>query len=318
MRPKKVLVVYYSQTGQLTSVVKSISQAIASESIQVTHEALRPRTDYPFPWPTLEFLDVFPESVYLDPPPLKPLQVDVNASFDLIIVGYTVWYLSPSLPITAFLKSPEGKQLLANKPVITVIACRNMWLMAQEKVKGLLARAGARLLDNIALVDAGPSLATFITTPRWMLTGKKGGPGGMLPPAGVAEEDIKRAARFGRAIKLALQQDLEQQGQPLLKGLKAVEVNTNLIASEKIGQRSFAMWGKLLRKIGRAGDPKRKPVLILYMIFLIVAIVTVVPLNMLIKTVLSPLTRNRLRRQKDFFERPSGSQSQRMQEFMHD
>jgi hypothetical protein len=318
MHHKKVLVVFYSQTGQLTSVVKSISQAIESDTIQVTYEALRPMEEYPFPWPWLKFLDVFPESVYLDPPRLRPLQVDTNESFDLIIIAYTVWFLSPSLPVTAFLKSPEGKRLLADKPVITVIACRNMWLMAQEKVKGMLAYAGARLLDNVALVDAGPSLATFITTPRWMLTGKKGEPGGMLPPAGVAEADISDAARFGRAIKQALEQDLEQHGKPLLKGLKAVDVDARLIASEKIGQRSFAIWGKLIRKIGPPGDPRRKPVLIIYMIFLIVAIVTVVPLNMLIKTLFSPLTKNRLQQQKEFFERPSGSESNRMQEFMHD
>ena len=106
MQYKKVLVVYYSQTGQLTSVVKSICQAIESDTIQVTYQALQPEPEYPFPWPLLKFLDVFPESVYLDPPQLKPLQVDVAQSFDLIIIAYTVWFLSPSLPITAFLKSP--------------------------------------------------------------------------------------------------------------------------------------------------------------------------------------------------------------------
>jgi len=317
MQYKKVLVVYYSQTGQLTSVVKSIGEAIESESVQVTYEALHPDPEYPFPWPLLKFLDVFPESVYLEPPPLKPLQVDTAESFDLIIVAYTVWFLSPSLPITAFIKSPEGKRLLAGKPVITVIACRDMWLMAQEKVKGLLAYAGAHLLDNIALIDAGPSLATFITTPRWMLTGKKGEPGGLLPRAGVAQDEIKHAARFGRAIKKALENDEETLGRPLLKGLKAVDVDSNLIASEKVGQRSFAIWGKILRKVGPAGDPKRKPVLIVYVIFLIVLIVTVVPLNMLIKRVLRPLTKNKLRQQKTYFEQPSGSQSHRMQEFMH-
>ena len=317
MQYKKVLVVYYSQTGQLTSVVKSICQAIESDTIQVTYQALQPEPEYPFPWPLLKFLDVFPESVYLDPPQLKPLQVDVTQSFDLIIIAYTVWFLSPSLPITAFLKSPQGRQLLADKPVITVIACRNMWLMAQEKIKGMLAYAGARLLDNIALVDGAPSLATFITTPRWMLTGKKGKPGGLLPPAGVPQDDINNAARFGRAIKKALENDGEKQGQPLLQGLKAVDVDLGLIASEKVGQRSFAIWGKFLRKLGPPGDPKRKPVLIAYVIFLIVLIITVVPLNMLIKKALRPLTKTKLQQQKAFFERPSGSQSDRMQEFTH-
>jgi hypothetical protein len=318
MKTKKVLVVYYSQTGQLTSAVKSICQAVESENIQVVYESLHPQQEYPFPWPMLKFLDVFPESVYMDPPPLKTLQVDAAESFDLVIIAYTVWFLSPSLPITAFLKSPEGKQLVAGKPVITVIACRNMWLMAQEKVKQLLAQAGAKLLDNIALVDAGPSLATFITTPLWMLTGNKGKPGGWLPPAGIAEQDIQNASRFGRAIASALNNDLETQGHSLLQGLKAVDVDSSLIASEKVGQRSFTIWGKLLRSVGPQGDPKRKPILVIYMVFLITLIITVVPLNMLIKRILRPLTKHKLEQQKSYFELPSGSQSNRMQEYMHD
>lgn len=310
--------VYYSQTGQLTSAVKSICQAVESDSTKVVYESLHPQPEYPFPWPLLKFLDVFPESVYLDPPALKPLQVDAAESFDLIVIAYTVWFLSPSLPITAFLKSPEGKQLLAGKPVITVIACRNMWLMAQEKVKQLLEQAGAKLLDNIALVDGGPSLATFITTPLWMLTGNKGKPGSLLPPAGITDADIKNASRFGRAIAHALTNDFEIHGRPLLQGLKAVDVDTGLIASEKLGHRSFTLWGRLLRAIGPAGDPKRKPVLLIYVIFLIALIISVVPLNMLIKRILRPLAKNKLERQKGYFEQPSGSQSHRMQEFMHD
>ena len=317
MHNKKVLIVYYSQTGQLTSVVQSIGQAVSSESVQVSYEALRPETEYPFPWPVLQFLDVFPESVYLDPPSLKPLQVNPEESFDLVIVAYTVWFLSPSLPITAFLKSPEGKRLLAGKPVITVIACRNMWLMAQEKVKGLLAYAGAHLLDNIALVDAGPSLATFITTPRWMLTGKKGEPGGLLPPAGVGQREIANASRYGRAIRQALENDTEKQGKPLLKGLVAVDVNPYLITSEKVGQRSFTIWGKLIRKIAPPGNPRRKPVLIIYMVFLIVAIISIVPISMFLKRILRPLTQKQQQRQKIYYEQPSGSESYRMQEFIH-
>lgn len=253
----------------------------------------------------------------MDPPSLKPLQVDADDQFDLVIIAYTVWFLSPSLPITAFLKSPEAKKLLAGRPVVTIIACRNMWLMAQEKMKTLLSDIGAKLLDNIVLVDAGPSFATFITTPRWMLTGKKGEPGGLLPPAGVAAQDIKEASRFGYALAEALRNNKEIEGKPLLQGLKAVEVDTRLIASEKVGQRSFQIWGKLIRKIGPAGDPKRKPVLIIYMVFLITLIITVVPITMFIKAALRPLLKKKLDTQKAYFELPSGSQTNRMREFVH-
>ena len=95
---KKVLVVYYSQTGQMTAVVDSICQSMQSDGLSVSRECLRTRNDYPFPWPIFRFLDVFPESVYLDPPALLPLTVDAEADFDLVIIAYQVWYLSPSLP----------------------------------------------------------------------------------------------------------------------------------------------------------------------------------------------------------------------------
>lgn len=254
----------------------------------------------------------FPESVYLDPPPLQPLSVDKNEAYDLIILAYQVWFLSPSLPITSFMQSEEGKQLLAGKPVVTVIACRNMWLMAQEKMKELITLAGARLLDNVALVDQGSSLATFITTPRWMLTGNRGSGQGLFPKAGINEEQISQATRFGDALMTALDHDDEQGDKPLLQGLGAVEVNTRLIPSEKIANRSFMIWGKLLRAIGPPGSMARRPVLIIYLIFLITLIVTIVPLTMLLRTLLRPFMKHKIAQQKHYFEQPSGSDTSKI------
>lgn len=316
---KKVLVVYYSQTGQLTRVVRSVCGPLErSEGVEVRYECLQPQQPYPFPWPFFRFLDTFPESVYLCPPRLKPLSLQGDEEFDLVILAYQVWFLSPSLPTTAFLQSETGQRLLEGRPVVTLIACRNMWLMAQEKVKTLLSRAGARLLDNVALVDRGSSLLTFITTPRWMLTGNKGSSEGLLPPAGVAERDIAEASRFGRALREALAEDRELGTEPLLTGLGAVEVDVRLIPSEKIGSRSFMIWGRLLRKLGPGGSTARKPVLFVYVVFLVSLILTVVPVTMVLRTLLRPLMKQHLLAQKSYFEQPSGSATTRVAEYSHD
>lgn len=316
---KKVLAVYYSQTGQLTSVIQSICAPLeASDNVEVHYECLQPQTPYPFPWSFFSFLDAFPESVYLDPPPLQPLSAAAEQEYDLVLIGYQAWFLSPSLPITAFMQSEQGRRLLRGKPVITVIACRNMWLMAQEKMKRLIKDAGGRLLDNVALVDRGSSLLTFITTPRWMLSGNKGKPGGLLPVAGVSQGDIADSARFGRALLPALERGEERGNGPLLYGLHAVEVDARLIPSEKIGTRSFMIWGKLLRSVGGPGSMARKPVLVIYLTFLISLIITVVPLSMLVRSLLRPLMRRRLAEQKEYFEQPSGSNGTRLAEFSHD
>lgn len=309
---KRVLVLNYSQTGQLTEIAQRIIAPLEqAEHIEVHVETLRPIRPYPFPWRFFSFLDAFPESAHMIPPPLQPLSLNGDEDFDLVILPYQVWFLAPSLPITAFLKHPVAKKLLAGKPVVTVIACRNMWMMAQEKMKMLLAGCGARLLDNVVLVDPSPTMASLLTTPLWLLSGRhdliK-----MLPPAGVDEASIKAASRFGSALRDALHNDKERGTAPLLTGLKAVDSDPHLLVSEKAGTRSFYLWGKLLRAVGEPGQSRRYPFLFLYVIFLIALILTVVPLSLLIQLLLRPLLRRRLALIKHRFDAPSGSATGRM------
>jgi hypothetical protein len=313
---KHLLVVEYSQTGQLTAVLDALLAPLqrADGEIRVHREVLRPIPAYPYPWPFWQFLDAFPETVAGEPPPLAPLTIDPGAAFDLIIIGYPVWFLSPPPPITAFLRSEAGRRLVCGRPVITVTACRNMWLMAQEQMKRLLADAGARHRDHVALVDQGNAFATFVTTPRWLLTGRKGAFWG-FPPAGVPAAEIAASRRFGLALREALQRGAEKQPGPMLDGLRACVVDPRLIASEKIGRRSFRIWARVLLWAGRPGTLFRRAVLAFYLVFLLSLIITVVPLSMLLKAALRPLLHRRLGTLQASFEQPSGSATSRMASF---
>ncbi|HVF15634.1 MAG TPA: dialkylresorcinol condensing enzyme, partial [Steroidobacteraceae bacterium] len=149
---KRVLVVHYSQTGQLRDIVASFIRPLQqAPNIEVTSLVLKPLQPYPFPWPFWRFFNTFPECVYEDPDPIEPLPLALNAEFDLVVIAYTVWFVSPNLPTTAFLHSPEARRLIRGKPVITLIGCRNMWLMAQERMKAKIEELGGHLMDNVAL-----------------------------------------------------------------------------------------------------------------------------------------------------------------------
>jgi len=280
--------------------------------VEVVWENIRPRQPYPFPWPFLKFFDTFPECVYLDPPEIEPSGIDADSRFDLVIVAYQVWFLSPSLPMVAFLRSETARRVLDKTPVITLIGCRNMWLSAQEKMRNLLNDLGARLVDNVVLQDQGPPWATFVTTPRWVLTGKKDGFWGIFPPAGISEAEINSAARFGRALIRAI--PLIQSGQqgPFLTGLGAVKVNPGYITGEKLAHRSFLLWGRLLRTLGPAGSPVRRGVLVLYIIFLVTLILTVLPVSMVLRALARPFMRAKLAAQVQILEAPSGSSVERL------
>jgi len=303
---RQVLIVHFSQTGQLDRLAQSVCAPLQHQAdIQLDFLPLQPAQPYPFPWPFLDFFRIFPETVLMRPQPLLPLAVDASKRYDLVILAYQVWFLSPSQPMTAFLASPEAAQLLKGTPVVTLIGCRNMWLMAQEKVKNRLTELGARLVDNIALTDACGTAASFLATPLWLFTGRQK-PYSWVPRAGIDEAEIVAASRFGQAMVQRLTADSLPIEQPMLRGLGAVRIDEKLIASEKVGNRSFQLWSRLLAALGPQQSRRRGAGLVVYILFLLCLIVTVVPLSALLKKLLAPLFKERTQREKAYFAGPSG------------
>ena len=250
----------------------------------------------------MTFFNQFPESVHLRPAPIEPPQLQ-RKNYDLVIIAYSVWFLSPSQPITAFLQS-EQAHILKDTPVITLIGCRNMWLMAQEKMKKMLTALGANLIGNIVKTDQSNSWANFITTPAWMFSGKKRY-FSWLPSAGISDAEIQDMQRFGEKLSHTFKQNILLD-QTLFQNMGAVKIDEKLMMSEKVGHRSFYLWGKLLLKCGQISPRFRRVVLYFYILFLIALILTVVPLSALIKRLLKPLLKEKLARQKRYFAEPSG------------
>src|SRR6056297_2875533 len=129
---KRILIVYYTQSGQLRDIAEHfISPFKESDDYSIEWLQLEPENDYPFPWTGYTFFDAFPESVLKHPCRLKPIPGEIaGTKYDLVVLAYQVWYMSPSIPVTAFLQSDKGKELLKDTPVITLIGSRNMWLQA--------------------------------------------------------------------------------------------------------------------------------------------------------------------------------------------
>ncbi len=301
---KKILLISYSQTGQLTRLAENFLIPLQNqEGIIVEHYQLQPEKPFDFPWKFLNFFNTFPETVHLMPAPIKMPNFHYK-SYDVVIIAYSAWFLSPNQPITAFLQSEQAKTLLKDKPVITLIGCRNMWLMAQEKMKNLLKDCGANLVGNVVKIDQCNDWASFITTPMWLLTGKKQR-FSWLPKAGISETEIADMQRFGEKLRQVLAKN-EKIDTALFQNMQAVKIDEKLMLSEKVGSRSFYIWGKLLIKCGTISASFRKIVLVFYIIFLIGLILTVVPISALIKKLLRPLMKHKLTKMKAYFAEPSG------------
>ncbi|CAM3260198.1 hypothetical protein [Aequorivita lipolytica] len=273
---KEVLVIYYSQTGQLFDILKNISSSISDANVNISYYEIVPKKKFPFPWTETEFYNAFPETFLQIPAPFETIPAEIlHKKYDLIILGYTTWYLTPSIPINSFLKSQESNNLLANTPVITVSANRNMWIMAQEKIKKLLVAKNARLVGNIALVDRNINHISVITIVHWLMGGEKTKMLGIFPKPGVSDEDIDTASRFGIPIKNALLQNKYSNLQDNLLEIGAVNVEPSLIATDIRGNIVFTKWANhLIKKEGE----ERKKWLVFFKYYLLFAIWLIAPI----------------------------------------
>lgn len=277
---KNVLVLYYSQSGQLLEIVKNVvSDLEKNRDINLEYYNIRTKHQFPFPWNKDDFFNAFPET-FLQ----KPFEIDfhneeiLSQKYDLIILGYQVWYLTPSIPVNSFLKTEKARQLLANTPVITVSGNRNMWIMAQEKMKKLLHDCNAKLVGNIALVDTHINHISVITIEYWLMSGKKTRYLGIFPKPGISERNIANATRFGKPILEHLQKNDFSDLQEKLLTLGAVTIKPFLVVADKRANILFRAWAKFIRKKGDFIDKKRLKWVRLFRIYLITAIWLLMPI----------------------------------------
>ena len=278
---KKVLVITYSQSGQLDEITRNVLKSLEGKA-EIFYEKLKPVPDFPFPWTDLTFWDAMPESVRMIPSELEPLQIDTSQNYDLIILGYPIWFLSPPIPLTTFLKSEKGKKLLDGKPVVTIIGSRNMWVGAQEDVKKMVLEAGGFLAGNIVLRDKHHNLPSVVTIIYWMMTAKKERLWGVFPYPGVSQDDIDAAERFGQPILEALNDGKMNDLQQKLLDLNAVETVPSVVSIEKKGKRIFQIWSRIILKKGGPGSDARKGLLKIFKWYLLFVIFAVSPIATLV------------------------------------
>lgn len=276
---KEVLVIHYSQSGQLTEIINNIVSPLKNNETNLTFLNIEMETPFPFPWNKKEFYGVFPETFLQIPQKTKAVpEAILNKKYDLIIFGYAVWYLTPSLPTTSFLNSEDAKKLFANTPIITVIGCRNMWIMAQEKMKKKLQELQAKLVGNIVLVDRHINHISVITIAQWMFSGKKERFLGIFPKPGVAQKDIDASVKFGPIIKSHLLKNNYTTLQPDLLEADAVKIKPFLITVDKRANVIFSKWAGLIQSKGDKNNPKRQLFVKMFNYYLLFAIWIIAPI----------------------------------------
>lgn len=297
---KNILVIYYTQTGQLEDIVKNVAQPFEDnkEEYNVTFYNIKLKEDFPFPWSSDVFFNTFPES-YLQIPSdiLPPPEEVLNKKYDLIIFGYQVWYLTPSIPIISFLKSGYAENILKDTPVVTISGTRNMWMLSQEKLKVYLKNMKAQLVGNIALVDRHDNYTSVLTILRWLTTGQKE-KSGILPAAGVSDEEISSSVKYGTIIENHFRNNDLENLQPDLVKNGAIEIRPFLVRVEKVGNKIFTIWSGLIMK-----KKEKRPLLIkFFKLYLMAAIWVISPVVLVLHLLTTPIFWSKRKKEREYLQ----------------
>jgi hypothetical protein len=295
---KDILVINYSQSGQLDQILDHFLEPLSGFNIE--RVKVETKTPFPFPWNGDYFFEIMPETVLEEPIELAEFELK-KEKYDLIIVGYQPWFLSPSMPTTALFHTEKFKAVLKNTPVATVIGSRNMWLNSQKSIVKWIEAAGGTIVANVPFIDKVQNHISALTILHWMLSGEKTKRWGILPLPGVDQRDIAEAGKYGTPFVDAIQNNNYKGLQTKILNKGGIDISYSILFIEMKAKRIFYIWANVIKKKGT--NPKKKALWCkIFNWYLTIALFVVSPiLLILFYTIILPLTFNSKKRLKESF-----------------
>lgn len=303
---RHLLVVYFSQTGQAKQALDATLKPFENNpNYKMHYHLVKPQKKFPYPWKYTEFFDAFPETVHGIPCELEPMNIDTSLNYDLVFIAYQPWFLSVCVPINSFLQLPETEKILGNKPVITIINCRNMWLGAQEKMKKQLQKLNANLVGNITFVDRSSNLTSLVTVLAFVLKGTKEKFLGFFPKYGVNDNDLNKAPEFGKLIQTHLEGDTLTNMQTDLNAKGALDIRGNLLIMEGRAKILFPIYANYISKKGTAGSEQRRTQVRIFGIVLPLVILIASPIITIISRLAPLIARKKFNKEIAYYSQNS-------------
>ena len=139
----RVLVIYYSFSGQTVSLLNRFSAGLGEQGVQVVTEKLRPKKHLRFPIGTVfSTIRMMLTTFVRQRVEIHELSEECRQDFDLIILGGPTWSYNPSGPVLSLIDR-DGPSLFGNCRVIPLISCRGYWWLHWFGLRRMLARCGA-------------------------------------------------------------------------------------------------------------------------------------------------------------------------------
>ena len=205
-RAPRVLLLYYSYTGQSQKVLEAAGEVFRARGCEVDTAQIE-FTDQKyaekfsrFPmrrvWP--DMMSVLGAQKRGEIGEIKIPDAARDGDYDLICIGSPTWWQTVSMPIRSYLKSPEARKVLSDKPFAVFVVCRQYWRENLEAVRELAAQQGGRYVDEIHFTYPGDSLRSMLSLTSYLGSGeyRQRYLGLRIPPTNVQPEQLEQTRIF--------------------------------------------------------------------------------------------------------------------------
>jgi multimeric flavodoxin WrbA len=215
----RVLLLYYSYTGQSLKVLEAAGEEFAARGCEVRKAAIE-FTDkrYSERFSRFPMRRVWPDMLSVLPAQTRRATGEIRTpdevragDYDLVCIGSPTWWSTASMPIRSFLVSDEARQLLAGKAFAVFVVCRHNWRQNLAAVRKLAQWQGGRFVGEVHFGYPGNQLLSMLSLTSYLGSGRYREKylGLSMPPTNIQPDQLAQARDFAAALADRLVADRE-------------------------------------------------------------------------------------------------------------
>lgn len=208
--PRRVLLLYYSYTGQARRVLGAAGEVFRERGCEVSTAPIL-FTDrryaerfsrFPMNHMWREFFGMLPPQTLKATGEIRTPDEVRCGDYDLVCIGSPTWWRDVSMPLRSFLKSDEAGPLLNGTSFVVFVVCRRYWRENLKSVRKLAEKAGGRYEGGMHFGYPGDQVRSMLSLTSYLASGeyRERYLGVRIPRTNLSESQLDEARRFAAGI----------------------------------------------------------------------------------------------------------------------
>lgn len=204
--PPRVLLVYYTYTGQALKVLEAAGEVFRERGCEVyqapieltDHRFAEPFSRFPMRHMWRDFFRVLPAQLRRATGEIRTNDAVRDTSYDLICIGSPTWWRTVNMPIRSFLKSAEARKVLTGKQFAVFVVCRRYWRENFTGVRRMGEQLGGQYVGGIHFEYPGDQVRSMLSLTSYLATGEYRDRylGVRIPKTNVQPEQLAQTRKF--------------------------------------------------------------------------------------------------------------------------